>query len=92
MRDTEEEGMPVQWRDFSSVLRIENSNYNKGGSEFFVATEEDGSMIGCQGLAGCWLALAASCMDGGRQAGSKAGRTITCAARATMGHISCTRD
>ena len=78
-------------RDFS-VLRIENSNYNKGGSEFFVATEEDGSMIGCQGLAGCRLALAASCMDGGRQAGSKAGRTITCAARATMGHISCTRD
>ena len=54
------------------MLRIENSNYNKGGSEFFVAT--GGSMIGCQGLPGWmvgWLVVAASCMDGmeaGRQA------------------------
>ena len=52
------------------MLRIENSNYNKEGSEFFVAGAAaarramDGSMIGCQGLA--WAGQAST--GSGREA------------------------
>ena len=59
----------------SSVLRIENSNYNKGGSEFFVATGGREGVLSdwssAAGLGGRWMAARrhpVSTVDGSRQA------------------------
>ena len=92
------------------MLRIENSNYNKEGSEFFVAGAAatgramDGSMIGWlprvglgRGTAGAPAGWLYGCKQAGTQAGRQAGSQAeaersSSTVRATMGHISRTRD